>query len=136
MFYFLVITTMHPINQTLVHRSNNLIVKGTHYMAPTYDEDTYEQLPDLIDCFEFDFTVQVNGRMISFTESFTAVIENGDDGYPISCEVDNIMAWYLLARIMFSMGYNLTQYDGIVFADGDVLKEWITSTYRRAKAEE
>lgn len=66
---------MHPINQTLVHRSNNLIVKGSYYLAPTYDEDTNKQLPDLIDCFEFDFTVQVNGKMVSFTESFTAVME-------------------------------------------------------------
>lgn len=84
-------------------QNSNIIVKGRLYETPWYDEEKKEA--GTIECIELDFIIQVNGKIIDFTESFT-LSESEVSG---ELSIDQWDNWYLIVRILSSMGYILSE---------------------------
>lgn len=99
----------HPI--TLL-KQDHLIIKGHSY-------EVKNPAPlESYDCIELDFTIQVNGKMANFTNSFITATY-GQDGW--DTEIEWMWEWLLIVRILSSLGYTIHSED---MRSPDLLEKW------------
>lgn len=104
----------HPI--TLL-KQDHLIIKGHRYEVVEPDET--------LECFELDFTIQVNGKIANFQNSFMTDVEDGSAVW-----IQNVWEWLLIVRILSSLGYSIIQED---IKMSDFLEKWIQQIKDDAK---
>lgn len=96
----------HPI--TLL-KQDHLIIKGRRYEVVEPEET--------LECFELDFTIQANGKMANFQNSFITDVQDGS-----AVGIENVWEWLLIVRVLFALGYSIVQED---VRYPDLLEKWI-----------
>lgn len=85
----------HP---TTLLKQDHLIIKGHSYKV----KNPWE----ILGCVELDFTIQVNGKMANFTNSFIVSTMSTDGGVSW-IGIENGGEWLLVVRILKSLWYEI-----------------------------